>query len=179
MKRHVALVGFMASGKSTIGRKLARRLGWSFVDTDSIVAREHGSIAEIFEREGEKDFRRYEHEAIRDALESVERTVLALGGGALTLATNRTLLARHAYRFFIKIPPEQILTRVRRSHDVRPLLGPVPTLRRIRELYAERLPSYERVDRVIEASRRSDASVIGEIVVWLRDRESAGGRTAT
>jgi shikimate kinase len=177
MKRHVALVGFMASGKSTIGRKLARRLGWPFVDTDSLVTRQHGTIAEIFEREGEQDFRRYEHEAIRGALESVERTVLALGGGALTLAANRTLLARHAYRVFIKISPEQILTRVRRSHDVRPLLGPAPTLRRIRELYAQRMANYERVDRVIDASRRSDASVIDEIVVWLRDRDPAGRAT--
>ena len=81
MKRHVALVGFMASGKSTIGRKLARRLRWPFVDTDAMVVRKHGAIGAIFESQGEPEFRRYEHEAIRDALEASERSIVALGGG--------------------------------------------------------------------------------------------------
>ena len=179
MKRHVALVGFMASGKSTIGRKLARRLGWLFVDTDAIVVRKHGGIAAIFEREGEAYFRRYEEEAIRDALAALDRSVVALGGGALTEAANRALLAQRAYRVFIKVSPEQILTRLRRSRDVRPLLGRTPTLARIRELYAQRLGHYESVDRVIEASGRSDAGVIEEIVEWLRDCDPAGGRAAS
>ena len=179
MKRHLALVGFMASGKSTIGRKLARRLSWPFVDTDAIVARKHGAITAIFEREGETGFRRYEREAIRCALDSVDRSVVALGGGALTVAANRTLLAEHAFRVFIKISPEQILTRVRRSHEVRPILGPSPTLARIRELYARRMADYERVDHVIDASRRSDASVVDEIVAWLHSCDPAGGRAAS
>lgn len=166
--KHIALVGFMASGKSTIARKLARRLGRRFADTDSIVTRSHGPIAAIFAQEGEAAFRRYEEEAIRVALDVAEPSVVALGGGALTAAANQRLVADRAYRIFIKVPPEQILARVRRSREVRPMLGPTPTLERVRELYERRMPDYERADCVIDASRRHDASVIDEIVEWLR-----------
>jgi shikimate kinase len=168
VKRHVALVGFMASGKSTIGRKLARKLGWSFCDTDALVARNHGPIRTIFAREGEAAFRDYEREAIRTALDNADPSVVALGGGALTTAANRRILTERAYRVFLKVPAEQILARVRRSRETRPVLGPAPTLARIRELYASRMPDYESADRVVEAARRSDASIIEEIVEWLR-----------
>jgi shikimate kinase len=166
--KHIALVGFMASGKSTIGRKLARKLGRRFADTDSIVAHAHGPIDAIFAREGEDAFRRYEEEAIRVALDVAEPSVVALGGGALTVAANQRLIADRAYRIFIKVPPEQILARVRRSHEVRPMLGSTPTLERVLELYKRRMRDYENADCVIDASRRRDASVIDEIVEWLR-----------
>src|SRR6202035_2258848 len=100
MKRHVALVGFMASGKSTIGRKLARRLGAPFVDTDALVVRAHGPIAAIFAGEGEAAFRRYELTAIGEALDATPAGVLALGGGALTDAKSCELLHDRAYRVF-------------------------------------------------------------------------------
>jgi shikimate kinase len=167
MKRHVALVGFMASGKSTIGRKLARRLGWGFVDTDALVVRAHGAIAKIFASEGEAAFRRYERAAIAAALESCEPSIVALGGGALTLPENRTLLAERALRVFIKLSPEQILARVRRSREVRPVLGAAPTLATIKEIYTTRMPDYARSDLIVEATRRGDGDVLNEIVTWL------------
>jgi shikimate kinase len=179
VKRHVALVGFMASGKSTIGRKLARKLGWTFFDTDVIVAREHGPIAAIFADEGEAAFRQYEHAAISVALENAGASVVALGGGALTVAENRSLLRDRAYRVFIKVSPLQILARVRRSREVRPVLGRSPTLARIEELYASRLRDYESADRVIEATSRSDGQVIDEIVDWLNEKKLEGRRAST
>jgi shikimate kinase len=168
MKRHVALVGFMASGKSTIGRKLARKLGWAFVDTDALVVRAHGTIAKIFAIEGEAAFRRHERAALAAALESCEPSIVALGGGALTLPENRKLLAERALRVFIKLSPEQILARVRRSREVRPVLGAAPTLATIKEIYAIRMPDYASSDLVVEATRRGDAEVMDEIVTWLR-----------
>lgn len=157
----------MASGKSTIGRKLARKLGWEFCDTDALIAHQHGPIASIFEREGEAAFRRYEHDAIRAALGNTSPSVVALGGGALTFRANRGLLAAQAYRVFIRVSAEQILGRVRRSREARPMLGEAPTLERVRKLYASRMAQYERSDYVIDASDRSDAKVIDEIVGWL------------
>lgn len=171
MKRHVALAGFMASGKSTIGRKLARKLAWGFCDTDSLVKRKHGPISEIFASEGEPAFRAYEQDALAAALERPESTVIALGGGALTTAANRKLLQRYAYCVFIKVSPEQILARIRRSRQVRPLLGSDPTPARISELYAERMGDYESADFAIDANRRSDAEVIAEILERLRERK--------
>lgn len=173
MKRHVALAGFMASGKTTIGRKLARKLGYAFCDTDALVVRDHGAIAEIFAAEGEAAFRRYESDAIEAALRAPAPSVIALGGGALTGAHNRDLLEARAHRFFIKLSPEQLLARIRRSRSVRPMLGETPTLARIRELYAQRLPDYQRVDYVVDASCKSDAQVIAEIEGWLAARGAA------
>jgi|HubBroStandDraft_4_1064222.scaffolds.fasta_scaffold00086_9 shikimate kinase len=173
MKRHVALTGFMASGKSTIGRKLARRLVCAFFDTDALIARAHGSIPAIFQDEGERAFREYERSAIATALESVETRVIALGGGALTLPENRRIVRDRAHCIFIKVAPEQILARVRRSREIRPLLGSTPTLERIKELYATRMPEYESADYVVDAARRSDTHVIAEILEWLR-RQNLG-----
>jgi shikimate kinase len=168
MKRHLALVGFMASGKTTIGRKLARRLRRPFCDTDALIVQNHGPIPGIFANEGETAFRKYESEAIRTALEREEASVIALGGGALTVPRNRKLLGEHAYRIFIKVPAEQILARVRRSRELRPVLGSAPTLESVGALYASRMTEYEEADHVVEAARRSDATVVAEIVEWLR-----------
>ena len=98
VKRHVALVGFMAAGKLTIGRRLAGELGCAFYDTDVLIVRAHGTVATIFADEGEAAFRRYEREAIVQVLSNGEGSVVALGGGALTSAKNRALLAEHAHR---------------------------------------------------------------------------------
>jgi shikimate kinase len=172
MKRHVALVGFMASGKSTIGRKLARRLAAPFFDTDALVVRAHGPIAAIFAHEGEAAFRRYERAAIGEALEHSEGSVLALGGGALTVAENRSLLNGRVYRVFIKLSPEHILARVRRGREVRPMLGARPTLAQVKELYAERLADYASSDYVVDVQRRSDKEVIDDIVRWLDEAKA-------
>lgn len=167
----------MASGKSTIGRKLARKLSRAFLDTDAIVVRAHGPIDAIFRREGEPAFRRYEQAAIAHVLAQTQPSVVALGGGALTTAENRRLLDEHAVCVFIKITAQQVLTRVRRGGEVRPMLGTSPTLAAIEELYAERMPQYESADYVVDASHRSDAQVIEQIIRWLHQTklESDGG----
>jgi len=170
VKRHVALVGFMASGKTTIGRKLARKLKWTFFDTDALVVREHGPIPTIFAREGETAFRRYESAAIRTVMENPQPSVVALGGGALTVSENVALLEERASRVFIKIRAEQVLARIRTSREIRPVLGSAPTLARVKEIYHERLPAYECADFTVDASRRSDAVVVAEIVAWLQRR---------
>ncbi|HET6274929.1 MAG TPA: shikimate kinase [Candidatus Cybelea sp.] len=166
----MALAGFMASGKSTIGRKLARKLSCAFVDTDALVVRAHGPIPAIFDREGEPGFRRYETAALACALEDFPTNVIALGGGTLTVAENRRLLRAQAHCIFIRVSPEQIFARVRRGRGARPLLGATPTLEQIRELYAQRMPQYAKADLVIDAARRSDAQVITEIIEWLGRR---------
>ncbi len=172
MKRHVALVGFMASGKSTIGRRLARKLGWMFVDTDALVVREHGSIPAIFERESETAFRRYEHAAIRSALDRSQAHVIALGGGALTLPENRDLLQRASHSVFIKISAEQAFERARRGRGIRPMLGPSPTLERIGALYASRMDDYAAADLIVDATQCGDAEIIDTIVAWLDERST-------
>lgn len=171
MKRHVALVGFMAAGKSTLGRKLARRLGCGFVDTDEVIVRNHGEVKEIFTREGEPAFRRYEREALERALVVGEAGIVALGGGALSSEENRALLKNHAHTIFLRVSPRRIMQRVRRSREPRPLLGARPSLARIRELYEARLPQYEAADHVVEAERMNDREILDEILLWLSERK--------
>lgn len=170
MKRHVALVGFMASGKSTIGYKLARRLGCGFVDTDSLIAQTHGPVATIFAREGEATFRSYERSAVAKALARDELRVIALGGGAVADEANRALLSERAHCIFIRVSPEQVLARLRASKELRPLLGAAPTLAQIRELYAQRMAHYEAADHIVEAAQLSSREVLEEIALWLRNR---------
>ena len=171
MRRHIALVGFMSAGKSTIGKRLARKLKVAFYDTDDLVVKDHGAISDIFYNEGESAFRRYEKAALADVLENGDAGILALGGGALTLDDNQKLLKKRSYRVFIKVSPEQALERMRRSKIVRPLLGPTPSLARIRELYTKRMPQYAHADYVIEADDLSTAQVVDDIIEWLHKKK--------
>lgn len=171
MKQHIALVGFMAAGKSTIGKKLARKLKVAFFDTDDLVADEHGGVSDIFYNEGEKTFRNYEHAAIAHVLEDGEPGILALGGGALTYEPTQKLLKKRAYRVFIKVSPEHVVERLRKSKRVRPLLGPTPSLSKIKELYTKRMPQYAHADHVVEADGMSTSQIVGAIVEWLHKKK--------
>ncbi|HEX8826885.1 MAG TPA: shikimate kinase [Xanthobacteraceae bacterium] len=171
MKRHVALLGFMASGKSTVGRRLARKLKCAFFDTDELIVQAHGAVPDIFYNEGEPAFRRYEHAALSGVLDNGAPGIIALGGGAVTFAANQQLLKKRAYRVFIKVSPEQILERVRRSRVVRPLLGPTPTLAKIRDLYVNRLPYYAHADHVVEADILTSAQITDDIIEWLHKKK--------
>lgn len=171
MKQHLALVGFMASGKSTIGKRLARKLGCAFFDTDDFVVKEHGAISDIFYNEGETAFREYEHGAIGRIVDEGEPGIIACGGGALSYEPSRKLLKKRAYRVFIKVTPEQVLERLRKSRNVRPLLGPTPTLSKIKQLYTKRMPHYAHADFVLEADGMSSAQVVDAIVEWMHKKK--------
>jgi shikimate kinase len=118
------VVGFMASGKSTIGRHLARELGWSFFDIDDeIEAAENISIASIFGTRGEEEFRRIEARIIAQHVRWIERgrpAVLALGGGAFTQAANRDLLLENGMAIWLDCPLEVVKHRVAQASH-RPL----------------------------------------------------------
>jgi len=156
----IYLVGFMGSGKSTVGRSLAHRLGWSFFDIDCEIERaESMTIAEIFEKRGEPEFRRIETEMIRQHVRWIERgrpAVVALGGGAFTLAENRCLLEDHGVTVWLDSPLETVERRVGR--DPKRPLACEPE--RFRSLYESRRESYSLADvRVEHASDDADSAV--------------------
>jgi shikimate kinase len=115
----IYVVGFMGAGKSTVGRHLAHRLGWSFFDTDhEIEAAEKCTIAEIFSARGEEAFRRIEENVLRQHVRWIERgrpAVLALGGGAYTVPPNRELLAQSGVSVWLDCPFETVEHRVARA----------------------------------------------------------------
>jgi shikimate kinase len=168
-KPHVAIVGLMGAGKSTVGRRLARRLGLHFADTDDFITTAAGrSIPEIFSTEGEAGFRAREFEATRCALSGAP-SVVSLGGGALTHGPTRALVARRAIRVYLEMRPKAIFFRLRRSRTVRPLIGETPALERIVELLQQREPLYREAEVHVNAEGSSPDAVAERIVERLAE----------
>jgi len=147
----IYLAGFMGSGKSTVGRILADRIGWEFVDLDSeIETGEQDTIARIFERRGEAEFRRIETTAIAQHVQRVERglpCVIALGGGAFVQLENFELIKNHGISIWLKCSFEAIVRRLAEYGHTRPLArDPV----RFRQLFEERQAAYSRADFRVE-----------------------------
>jgi shikimate kinase len=101
--KHIALVGFMGAGKSTVGRAVAGRTERAFVDADEEIEKRHGPIAQIFEDRGEAAFRELEQALVRDLVRGQEPAVIALGGGAVLLEAVREELKRRAFTVWIAV----------------------------------------------------------------------------
>ena len=144
----LGLTGFMGCGKTTLGRRLARQLGWRFVDLDTRIEERTGlAISAIFKRQGEPAFRDIEHELLNAALAEAtalpQSTVLALGGGTFAQPRNITLLrSSSACVVFLETPIEELLARCV-TKTQRPLFRDEASFRK---LYAERLPFYQQAD---------------------------------
>ena len=142
----IYLVGFMGSGKSTIGRMYAEEIGWRFADLDEeIESSQQCSIADLFARFGEEEFRRIESEAIHHRVNAVRRglpVVLSLGGGAFTREENIELLNENGITVWINTSFDVMRHRCA-AHDHRPLARDP---QRFRELYQQRLPFYRRAE---------------------------------
>ena len=163
----ISLIGLPGSGKSTVGRQLARRLQLPFVDSDqAIEARLGCPIREFFEREGEARFREIEAEVI-DALTQQGPGVLSTGGGAVLRAENRQHLRSRGRVIYLKSHPEELIRRLR--HDTnRPLLQVADPMAKLRELFATRDPLYRQTAHfVVETGRPSVATLVNMIVMQL------------
>lgn len=166
--RSIVLVGLPGSGKSTIGRHVARRLSCAFVDTDHEIERRlHCSIREFFDREGEDAFRDVE-QAVLEELCDRPAQVLATGGGIVLREANRQCLKRAAVTtIYLRSSPEELARRLR--HDVqRPLLQVQDPLAKLRELHAVRDPLYRDVASfVVDNARRTVPMLAGTVVTQL------------
>jgi len=162
----LALVGLPGSGKSTVGRQLARRLQLPFADSDQVIEQRLGCpIRVFFEREGEERFRDIEAAVIDELTQ--QPGVLSTGGGAVLRAANREHLRSRGKVVYLKSTPEELFRRLR--HDTqRPLLQVSDPLQRLRDLYAARDPLYrETAHFVIETGRPSVATLVNMIVMQL------------
>lgn len=167
--RAVFLVGFMGSGKNTIGRELAHRLGWSFVDLDRQIEGDEGqTISEIFRAKGELGFRKAETSTLRDVLSTrlTHDSIIALGGGAFAQEHNRRLL-QHWPTVFLDAPVDELWRRCQQDDVERPLQGDRNQFAR---LYAERLPFYREASLSVETHSKDVASICSEIESALQLR---------
>lgn len=158
----IVLIGPMGAGKTSVGRRVARRLGTPFTDTDKLVVRDHGPIPALFATEGEGRFRELERQAVVEALSG--GGVIALGGGAVLDARTRTDLADHRV-VLLTVAPRVVASRIRGGD--RPLLSGEDPFARWRRIYAERRPVYEQLARLtVDTSTGPLTDIVERIVEW-------------
>ena len=172
----IVLVGLMGAGKTSIGKRLAARLGRAFVDTDHVIeAAEAMTVSEIFAARGEAYFRAVERRAIADSLDGSGR-VLATGGGAFMDAGTRALIARRAVSVWLKADLDVLLRRVSRR-ATRPLLAEGDPRAILESLIATRYPVYALADIAVESGDAPHERTVEKVLAALRARR-AGGRRA-
>ena len=156
----VALIGLPGSGKSTVGRQLARRLQLPFMDSDHIIEQRLGcSIREYFEREGEVRFRDLESSII-DELTQLPSGVLSTGGGSVLRPANRQFLHQRTYVVYLNSSPDDLFRRLRHDKS-RPLLQVADPLGKLRDLHAQRDPLYRETGHfIVDTGRPSVATLV-------------------
>jgi shikimate kinase len=170
----IVLVGFMGSGKSSVGRELARRFRAPFVDVDERIESAAGCrIRDLFGREGEPAFRVREKAALREVL-SVRGCVVATGGGAFADEENRVLLRSYAPVVYLEAAVETLLERL--AGDLgRPLLRGGDREEVVRELLSRREPGYRTADVTVRTDGRTVEDVAGQVADWIDRTEGRAG----
>lgn len=160
MTSRIFLVGFMGAGKTTVGRLLAERLGWNFVDLDLEIERAKGlSVGEIFASRGEAWFRAAEHEVLRVVAASPKQ-IISLGGGTYVDPANRVLIESLGCSVYLDTPFELLLKRI--GGDVSRPLASDPS--RLAHLFEERMSSYRLARVRVETGDRTPEDIVEEIL---------------
>ncbi len=176
LDRPIVLVGMMGSGKTSVGRRLARALNWPFQDADWAIENAAGTtIANIFAEIGEAAFRQSERQVIQRLLTEQDRQVLALGGGSFVADESRSLIREKALSIWLDADIETLVKRTGRRDD-RPLLrhGDARTI--LERLLEERRPSYQEADIVVDSGAGSLGDVVARTLEALQviiDKEAA------
>ncbi len=161
--KNLALIGFMGTGKSCTGRMVAHLLHFDFLDTDQLIESHAGkTIGEIFRDQGEPAFRALERQVVGEVA-TVNKTVIATGGGLPLNPDNLASLKQHALVVCLWASPETIYERVR-AHSHRPLLNEPDPQAKIRRLLAEREPHYREADVLVNTERRSLREVTAQVI---------------
>ncbi len=153
-KKNLALIGFMGCGKTSVARLLAAKWGWDFVDTDELIEKQTGQTIEaIFAKHGEAEFREIEQQFIPEILRKAQKTVIALGGGAVKSEEIRQALALRCAVVWLWAPLQECLKRTGRSKKSRPLLALYSSFASQEKLLRTRIPLYARSSDLLVANR--------------------------
>ena len=169
---NVVLTGFMGTGKTTVGRLLADRLGYEFVDTDQLIEQRHGPIPQIFGEHGEGEFRRLERDVAAELAER-QRLVVSTGGRLMLDAVNAARLGATGDVFCLTASVDTILARVTADDSPveRPLLAGTDVRRRITELLDERAPAYAEFEQV-DTDDRAPIEIVDEVIDRVLSRRA-------
>lgn len=164
----IILVGLPGSGKSTVGRQLAKRLRLPFVDSDQMLEQRVGcSVKDYFDRFGEAGFRDLEEQTIAEIVKQGEDAIVSTGGGVVVRKVNRDALRTHGKVIYLKSSPDDLYRRLKYDTN-RPLLRVADPLAKLRELYEARDPLYrETAHFVLETGRPSVATLVNMIAMQL------------
>lgn len=169
----VALIGLRGAGKSTVGRELAMRLEWPFVELDEQIEGAVGlSLAEIFAIHGESYYRRVEREVLERFVSESGPTVLATGGSLVTDRATLNLLKKNALTVWLRASPELHLQRVSAQGDRRPMAGRADPLSELKSLLRQREPLYAEADITIDTTDRPASVVVDQVLRRIRKRQS-------
>ena len=167
--KNIILTGYMGSGKTTIGKKLAKLTGYTFMDTDELIEQQQGrTISEIFAADGEEAFREMETKLLEQMLEEKkERLVISTGGGMPLREENKTLLAGLGVVFYLKLEPETVYNRIKDDTKI-PLLQCDNPLARIKEMLAVRGPVYESAaQHIIQVDGIKQNEIAEQIIKYM------------
>jgi shikimate kinase len=161
--QNIALIGFMGTGKSSVGQIVAAQLHFTFLDTDHVIeARAGKTISEIFAEEGEPVFREIERKMVAE-LATRKKTIISTGGGLPANPDNLASLKKHSLVVCLWASPEKIWERVR-SQTHRPLLNEPDPLAKIRSLLAQREPCYRQADVLLNTEMRALKDVAQQVI---------------
>jgi shikimate kinase len=181
--RSIVLIGMMGVGKSSIGRRLGARLGIPFVDADAEIEKAAGmSVADIFSRHGEADFRSGEARVIARLLEGGPQ-VLATGGGAVMNADTRAAIKTKGVSIWLNAELEVLMRRISKRKHERPMLQTADPAATLRDLLASRAPVYAQSVLTVQSREVPHDAIVSEIVTllatFLKSTESQPARTQT
>jgi shikimate kinase len=173
MKSSIALIGFMGTGKTAVGKLLAPKLGKQFVELDALIEKNAGrSIPEIFRRDGEVRFRELEIDAVRE-ISTQKNVVIACGGGVVLNTINIERLRKESVIICLTASPSAILRRTAPDKGGRPLLNVADRAQEVRKLLELRRPFYARAaDITVNTSRLTIDGVVAKVLEALKDYES-------
>jgi XRE family aerobic/anaerobic benzoate catabolism transcriptional regulator len=180
----IALIGLRGAGKTTLGRRLADKVGWTFIELNKEIERQNGlSVAEIIALYGQEGFHRMEQTALGQLLARNELMVLATGGGIVSEPLTFDLILSSFYTIWLKAKPEEHMARVRRQGDLRPMADDRSAMAELRTILLSREPLYARASAVIDTADLSvddaAARLIGAVTpVISRNPQAFGIRSA-
>jgi XRE family aerobic/anaerobic benzoate catabolism transcriptional regulator len=161
----IALIGLRGAGKSTLGKMLAKKIGWSFVELNKEIEAQNGlSVAEIIALYGQEGFRRMEQAALGQLLARKELMVLATGGGIVSEPLTFDLILQSFYTIWLKAEPEEHMARVRRQGDLRPMADDRSAMAELRTILRSREPLYARANAVVDTAGLSVDAAAARLV---------------
>jgi XRE family aerobic/anaerobic benzoate catabolism transcriptional regulator len=161
----IALIGLRGAGKSTLGKLLAKKIGWNFVELNKEIEAQNGlSVAEIIALYGQEGFRRMEQAALTQLLGRKELTVLATGGGIVSEPVTFDLILSSFYTIWLKAEPEEHMARVRKQGDLRPMADDRSAMAELRNILVSREPLYARASAVVDTAGLSVDAAAGRLL---------------